>query len=109
VDWLGADGVRGRTFLDAGCGSGLFSLAALRLGAARVHSFDYDEQSVACAAELRRRYAEDSAEWIAEPGDALDDDYVRGLGGFDVVYSWGVLHHTGQMWRGPSPTTGGSS
>lgn len=45
----------GLSFLDVGCGSGLFSLAARRLGA-RVRSFDYDPASVACALELRRRF-----------------------------------------------------
>jgi 2-polyprenyl-3-methyl-5-hydroxy-6-metoxy-1,4-benzoquinol methylase len=99
-EMLGPDGLSERSFLDIGCGSGLFSLAALRLGAARVHSFDFDSASVACAAELRRRYAPGSAErCVIETGSALDDTYVRSLGSFDVVYSWGVLHHTGDMWR----------
>src|SRR5271165_5742327 len=53
---LRLDSLDGARFLDAGSGSGLFSLAASRLGA-RVHSFDYDPASVACTAELRRRYA----------------------------------------------------
>jgi 2-polyprenyl-6-hydroxyphenyl methylase/3-demethylubiquinone-9 3-methyltransferase len=89
--------LRGRRFLDIGSGSGLFSLAARRLGA-RVHSFDYDPQSVACTAELRRRYFPGDPEWQVEKGSALDQSYMQRLGLFDVVYSWGVLHHTGAMW-----------
>jgi 2-polyprenyl-6-hydroxyphenyl methylase/3-demethylubiquinone-9 3-methyltransferase len=95
---LDIDSLAGLRFLDIGSGSGLFSLAARRLGA-RVHSFDYDPQSVACTAELRRRYFSDDAHWIVEEGSALDADYLAGLGHFDIVYSWGVLHHTGRMWQ----------
>jgi 2-polyprenyl-6-hydroxyphenyl methylase/3-demethylubiquinone-9 3-methyltransferase len=85
-------------FLDIGSGSGLSSLAARRLGA-RVHSFDYDPRSVACTAELRRRYFPADPDWIVERGSALDRDYLASLGQFDIVYSWGVLHHTGRMWE----------
>jgi 2-polyprenyl-6-hydroxyphenyl methylase/3-demethylubiquinone-9 3-methyltransferase len=95
---LGAGSLRGRTFLDIGCGSGLFSLAARRLGA-QVFSFDYDPNSVACATELRRRYFPDDPGWRVQEGSALDPKYVTSLGKFDVVYSWGVLHHTGAMWE----------
>lgn len=87
----------GRRFLDIGSGSGLFSLAARRLGAV-VHSFDYDEQSVACTEELRRRFRPGDAGWTIERGSALDAAYLESLGLFDVVYSWGVLHHTGDQW-----------
>lgn len=88
------DGVR---FLDVGSGSGLSSLAAWRLGA-DVHSFDYDPASVACTTELRRRYCPDGARWRVEHGSALDPEYLKSLGTFDVVHAWGVLHHTGAMW-----------
>jgi 2-polyprenyl-6-hydroxyphenyl methylase/3-demethylubiquinone-9 3-methyltransferase len=96
-EMLEVEDLRGRSFLDIGSGSGLFSLAARRLGA-RVHSFDYDPHSVACTTELRRRYFREDPAWVVESGSALDAEYVRRLGQFDIVYSWGVLHHTGRMW-----------
>lgn len=96
---LGVETLRGHSFLDIGCGSGLFSLAARRLGA-RVHSFDYDLDSVACTAELKLRYFPEDPEWTIEQGSVLDHEYMQSLGRFSVVYSWGVLHHTGAMWIG---------
>jgi 2-polyprenyl-3-methyl-5-hydroxy-6-metoxy-1,4-benzoquinol methylase len=95
---LEVESLAGLSFLDIGSGSGLFSLAARRLGA-RVHSFDYDPRSVACTRELRRRFFDADPSWTIDEASALDESYVRSLGTFDVVYSWGVLHHTGQMWR----------
>lgn len=95
---LECDDLVGRRFLDIGSGSGLFSLAARRLGA-RVHSFDYDVHSVACTEQLRRRYCPDDPDWTVERGSALDAGYLASLGRFDIVYSWGVLHHTGAMWQ----------
>ena len=95
---LGCDSLQGKVFLDIGSGSGLFSLAAFRLGA-KVFSFDYDPQSVACTQELKRRFFLDDQKWTIETGSVLDIKYISGLGQFDVVYSWGVLHHTGEMWK----------
>ena len=88
----------GKSFLDIGSGSGLFSLAARRMKA-QVHSFDYDPHSVNCTEELKRRYFPDDPEWLVEQGSVLDQSYLNGLGVFDIVYSWGVLHHTGRMWE----------
>ena len=95
---LGVNSLAGSRFLDAGCGSGLFSLAARRLGA-QVYSFDLDRACVACAGELRQRYFPGDQTWLIEEGSLLDPAYLQSLGHFDIVYSWGVLHHTGAMWR----------
>lgn len=96
---LETESLNQKSFLDIGCGSGLFSLAAMRMGAARVHSFDFDRYSVACAHQLRRQFDFDSNNWTVEQASVLDSAYLEKLGQFDVVYSWGVLHHTGNMWQ----------
>jgi 2-polyprenyl-6-hydroxyphenyl methylase/3-demethylubiquinone-9 3-methyltransferase len=90
--------LQGKRFLDIGSGSGLFSLAARRLGA-KVYSFDYDPDSVACTQELKCQFFPNDSSWIIEQGSVLDTDYIKSLGEFDIVYSWGVLHHTGAMWQ----------
>ncbi|TXT22018.1 MAG: type 12 methyltransferase [Planctomycetota bacterium] len=95
---LGIERLDGLRFCDAGSGSGLFSLAARRLGAT-VHSFDFDPSSVGCTQELKRRYFADDPNWTIQQASVLDAEFLKGLGQFDVVYSWGVLHHTGAMWQ----------
>ncbi len=97
-EMLETDTLQGQTFLDIGSGSGLSSLAARRLGA-QVLSFDYDPQSVACALQLKSQFTPEDADWRIEQGSVLDAAFMGGLGRFDVVYSWGVLHHTGNMWK----------
>ena len=90
--------LKGKSLVDVGCGSGLSSLAACRLGASRVVSFDADVYAVECAKRLRERFGLAGA-WSISRGSVLDRNFLSALGTFDVVYSWGVLHHTGDMWR----------
>lgn len=96
-EMLEVDSLNGKTFLDIGSGSGLFSLAARRLGA-RVHSFDFDPKSVYCTTELRKNYFRDDESWKVQEASVLDGEFMKSLGQYDVVYSWGVLHHTGHLW-----------
>lgn len=84
--------------MDIGSGSGLFSLAARNLGA-KVFSFDYDEDSVGCTTYLKDKFYPDDTLWQVERGDILDQQYLSKFDQYDIVYSWGVLHHTGNMYQ----------
>lgn len=96
-DFLPVD-LADKTFLDVGCGSGVHSLSAVRLGARKVVSFDADPHSVEGTDQLRSHLAPHST-WEVEQGSMLDKTYLHRLGQFDVVYCWGVAHHTGELWR----------
>jgi 2-polyprenyl-3-methyl-5-hydroxy-6-metoxy-1,4-benzoquinol methylase len=95
---LGIDDLKGKSVLDIGSGSGLTSLAARQLGA-NVVSFDYDKASVECTKKLRDSYYPLDEKWSVSQGSVLDDKFMSSIGDFDVVISWGVLHHTGDMWK----------
>ncbi len=97
LDRLIGPAIRGRRFLDIGCGSGVHSLAALRLGASEVVGVDLDPDSVATTRRILSAYAPDKP-WKALEVSVFDLERSS-LGQFDVVYSWGVLHHTGDMYR----------
>ncbi|MCZ7559488.1 MAG: class I SAM-dependent methyltransferase [Burkholderiaceae bacterium] len=96
--FMGRGSPDGLTFLDIGCGSGLHSIAALRAGARSVHGFDYDPNSVAATRYVQSR-AGNPSNWRVEQGSVLDDAFMSRLPQFDLVYSWGVLHHTGDVWH----------
>lgn len=97
VEMLGGASIEGLSVLDIGSGSGLFSLAARNMGA-KVTAFDYDQNSVACTQRVRETYRRDDKDWNISQGSILDKKFMSGLGKYDLVYSWGVLHHTGEMW-----------
>lgn len=87
----------GKRFLDVGCGSGIHALAALRLGAAEVVAIDRDPDSVATTRKMLETHAAGKS-WRVLERSIFDLDSST-AGNFDVVYSWGVLHHTGDMYR----------
>jgi SAM-dependent methyltransferase len=88
----------GKTFVDIGCGSGLFSLCAYRAGAAEIISVDVDHESVEATRCLHERVGSPE-NWRVLRGSILDETLLQKLGQSDIVYSWGVLHHTGDMYR----------
>jgi SAM-dependent methyltransferase len=98
LGFLGGDDLNGKYFLDVGCGSGLHSLAVLKSGASKIVSFDYDPKSVTTTRMLKK-YAKYPDYWEIKQGSILDIEFVNTLEPADVVYAWGVLHHTGDMWK----------
>src|SRR5712692_8808446 len=95
---LQRDTLRGLSFLDVGCGSGLFSIAAQQLGATRVIGIDINPRCIVVSQQNRDRFAPE-APIIFQEASALSTESLRPLGRFDVVYAWGSLHHTGAMWE----------
>ena len=92
-----AEEFKGRSFLDIGCGSGLHALSAARLGTSRIMAIDIDPDSVATSnAVLSSNNIK--TPWLTETMSVFDLD-PKCHGTFDIVYSWGVLHHTGNMWE----------
>jgi len=98
TEFLNLKNLKGKSFLDIGCGSGLFSYVAFRLGAKNIVSFDLDPFSVECCKYLHQK-AGNPINWITCEGSILDNSFLSKLGKFDIVYSFGVLHHTGKMWE----------
>jgi 2-polyprenyl-6-hydroxyphenyl methylase/3-demethylubiquinone-9 3-methyltransferase len=97
-NFLGTQNLSNKSFLDVGSGSGLSSLAARSLGA-KVLSFDYNLDSVKCTQSLKLKFFNNDQNWKILKGNVLDINFIKSLGKFDIVYAWGVLHHTGNQWK----------
>jgi SAM-dependent methyltransferase len=96
--FLGIRNLTDMSFLDVGCGSGLSSLAAKSLGA-KVFSFDNNLLSVECTKYLKFKFYNKDLDWKVSKGNILNKNFTKSLGVFDIVYAWGVLHHTGNQWK----------
>lgn len=99
ADLLGVADLTARTVVDVGAGSGLFSLAALRLGAQRVLALDLDPNCLEAVRQNAARFLTPGqrARLDVQPADVLRAGSLP-TGQFDVVYAWGSLHHTGALW-----------
>lgn len=93
---LGRERLGGASVLDVGCGSGIFAIAAQRIGAGHVLGVDINPRSIAASEQNLARLAP-GAPVDFRLASALDRAAMDGLGQFDLVYAWGSLHHTGSM------------
>jgi SAM-dependent methyltransferase len=98
LNFLETKDLEGKHFLDIGCGSGIHSLAAFKSAARSIVSFDVDPYSVATTKKIHEMYGSPE-NWQIAQGSILDDNFIRAVELADIVYSWGVLHHTGNLWQ----------
>jgi SAM-dependent methyltransferase len=101
--WIDHNNLEEKRIIDIGCGSGIHSLAFFELGAKEIISFDFDENSVKATQILWEKVGKPK-NWRIFQGSILEKEFLNGLGQFDIIYSWGVLHHTGEMWKAISNT-----
>jgi 2-polyprenyl-6-hydroxyphenyl methylase/3-demethylubiquinone-9 3-methyltransferase len=84
------------TVVDIGCGSGIHSLNFSRMNPKLLLSFDYDYKSVEATNYLKEVHK--NKNWDVKQGSILDEKFLLRMPQFDLVYAWGVLHHTGNVW-----------
>lgn len=98
LEFMKRSDLRGLKVIDIGCGSGIHSMAMHQAGAESIFSFDYDPSSVEATGIVHAK-AGSPPSWTIRQGSVLDEAFMRSLPTFDLVYSWGVLHHTGEVWK----------
>lgn len=100
LKYLNEKDYKDKVFIDVGCGSGIFSLGAINLGTKKTISFDIDSFSIKATRLIKEKYLNKKADWEIFKGDILDEELVKRFSGTgDILYSWGTLHHTGNMYR----------
>jgi 2-polyprenyl-3-methyl-5-hydroxy-6-metoxy-1,4-benzoquinol methylase len=98
-----AGGVAGKSFVDVGFGQGLGLLSAAAAGA-EVVGIDINPKCEDVLERNKRFFPTVQQHIPVIIGSILDDEIVRRAldvsptaGEYDIVHSWGVLHHTGNM------------
>lgn len=97
LDLLTEEEIKAKSFLDVGCGTGIFSIAARKLGAYRVVGVDINPKCIEVAQKNSKYFLETTSQPEFRVASALDSEALENLGRFDIVYAWGSLHHTGNM------------
>ena len=93
--FFSAEEVKGKTVLDAGCGTGIFSAIFARNGAGRVVGIDISRRSLETARGLKERFGLDNAEFRQQ--DMLHLPFADRT--FDIAWAWGTVHHTTDPFR----------
>jgi len=94
---IGEDKIKNSKFLDIGCGSGVFAIAASKIGAKETVGIDISKESISALLQNQKKFT--SPKKVKFFCRSILDKDIFNLGQFDIVYSWGVLHHTGKMWK----------
>lgn len=95
----GKEKIEGKTVIDFWCWSGLMSLCFYLLWAKKIVSIDIDDNSINCTKYLKEKYCKQTNKWDILKGSILNENFIKSLWKYDIVYSWGVIHHTWNMWK----------
>ena len=89
------DEAKGKSVLDAGCGTGIFSIIFANHGAKHVIGIDISEGSLQTARHLKEKFGLNNAEFQKQDMLALPFPDSS----FDIVWAWGTVHHTTDPFR----------
>ena len=89
--------IKNKSFLDIGCGSGLNLITSLEFGVKKVCGIDIDPDCIKTSKKLLSKFS-NKKNWDVY-NLSIFDKKIEKFQKFDVVYSWGVLHHTGDMYK----------